>query len=80
MATFGPVWASLLELVVVFVVIFFKRCGSGDSMPLSSRSAVFAGPGVQVGAAGAQKSYRRAALATFGRLDVGRVRGALSQL
>ena len=79
LATLGPVWASLLELVVVFV-IFAKKCGSADSMPLSSRSAIFAGPGGQVGATGAQKSYRRHALATFGRLGDGRVRAALSEL
>ena len=80
LATLAPVWASLLELVVVCSVIFFKKCGSAESTPLSSRSAIFACPGVQVGAAGAQKSDRRADLATFGRLGVGRVRGALSEL
>ena len=63
-----------------FFVIFAKNCGSADSMPLSSRSAIFAGPGVQVGTAGAQKSYRRAGSATFGRLGDGRVRAALSEL
>ena len=79
-ATLGPVRASLLELVVGFGVIFSKKCRSADSMPLSSGSAIFAGFGVQVGAAGAQNAYRRPALATFGRLGDGRVRGALSEL
>ena len=63
-----------------FFVIFAKKCGSADSMPLSSRSAICAGPGSQVAGTGAQKSYRRAALATFGRLGDGRVRAALSEL
>ena len=80
LATLGAVWASLLELVVDLFVSFFKKCGSADLMPLSSRSAIFAGPGVQVGATGAQKSHRRPPSATFGRLGDGRVRGALSEL
>jgi len=80
LATLGAVWASLLQLVAVFLVIFLEKCGSADSMPLSSGSAIFTGPGVQVGTAGVQKSYRRAALGTFGRLGDGRVRGALSEL
>ena len=80
LATLGPVWGSLLELVVVCFVISDKKCGSADSMPFSSRSAIFAGPGSQVEGTGAQKSYRRAALATFGRLGDGRVRAALSEL
>ena len=80
LATLGPVWASLLEFMVGFCVIFSEKCRSADSLPLSSRSAIFAGPGVQVGTAGAQKSYRRAALATSGRLGGGRMRGALSEL
>ena len=80
LALLGAVWASLLQPVVVFLVIFFKKCGSADSMPLSSGSAIFAGLGIQVGTAGAQKSYRRTALATFGRLGDGRMRGALSEL
>ena len=63
-----------------FCVLFAKKCGSADSMPLSSRSAIFAGPGGQVEGTGAQKSYRRTALATFGRLGDGRVRAALSEL
>ena len=61
-------------------VIFFKKCGSADSMPLSSGSAIFAGLDLQVGTVGVQKSYRRTALATFGRLGGGRMRGALSEL
>jgi len=80
LATLGPVCASLLEVVVAFCMIFVKKCGSADSTPLSRRSAIFAGPSVQVGAAGAQKSYCRSALANFGRLGDGRVRGALSEL
>ena len=73
LATLRPVWASLLELVVGCCLIFSKKCRSADSMPLSSRSAIFSGSGVQVGAAGAQKAYGRPALATFGRLGDGRV-------
>ena len=52
LATLGPVWVSLLEVVVGFCVIFLKKCRSADSMPVSSRSAIFAGSGVQVGATG----------------------------
>ena len=55
LATLGPVRASLFELVVGFCVIFFKKCRSAESMPLSSRSASFARPGVQVGATRIQK-------------------------
>ena len=61
-------------------MIFFKKCGSADSMPLSSRSAMFAGPGSQVEGTGAQKSYCRPALATFGCFGDGRVRAARSEL
>ena len=50
LATLGPVWVSLLEVVVGFCMILSKKCRSADSMPLSSRSAIFAGSGVQVGA------------------------------
>ncbi len=56
-----------------FFLILFKKFASADSLAFSSGSAVFAGPGSQVAGIGAQKSYRRAALATFGRLGDGRV-------
>ena len=87
MESAGLAWRPLerfgrhfLELVVDLFVSFFKKCGSADLMPLSSRSVIFASPGVQVGATGAQKTCRRATLATFGRLGDGRVRSALSEL
>ncbi len=79
LATLSSVWASLLKLAVVFFRFSLKSAYT-DSMPLSSGSAVFARPSVQVGAAGDQKSCRTAALATFGRLGDGRVRSALSEL
>ena len=79
-ATWGPVWASLLEIVVVVLMIFLKKCGFANSMPLSDGMPIFAGPGVQVGGTGAQKSRRRATLVTFGRLGDGRMRGAVSEL
>ena len=76
----GPVRASLLEIVVVVLMIFLKKCGFANSMPLSSGMRIFAGPGVPVGGIGTQKSRRRATLVTFGRLGDGRVRGAVSEL
>ena len=76
----GSGWGITFGTRGRFFVIFAKKCGSADSMPIPSRSAIFAGPGSQVEGTGAQKSYRRAALATFGRLGDGRVRAALSEL
>ena len=54
-ATLGPVWASLLEIVVVVLMIFLKKCGFANSMPLSDGMPILAGPGVQVGATWSQK-------------------------
>ena len=79
-ATSGPVWASLLEIVVVVLMIFLKKCGFVNSTPLLNGMPIFACPGVQVGATWSQKSRRRATLVTFGRLGDGRVRGAVSEL
>ena len=64
----------------IFWWLFYKKCACADSMPLSSRSAILAGSGVQVEATWVQKSRCRTALATFGRLVDGWVRGALSEL
>ena len=79
-ATSGPVWASLLEIVVVVLMIFLKKCGFANSMQVSDGMPIFAGPGVQVGATWSQKSRRKATLVTFERLGEGRVRGAVSEL
>ena len=80
LATSGSVWASLLEIVVVVLMIFLKKCVLANSRPLSDGMLIFAGPGVQVGATWSQKRRRRATLVTFGRLGDGRVRGAVSEL
>ena len=80
LATLERVWASLFETVVVVFMIFLKKCGFANSMPLSDGMPILEGPGVQVGATWSQKSRRRATLVTFGRLGDGRVRGAVSEL
>ena len=48
-ACVGPAWAALSEIVVARVTILLEKCGFANSMPLSSRIAIFAVPGVQVG-------------------------------
>ena len=54
-ATSGPVWASLLEIEVVVLMIFLKKCGFANSMPLSDGMPIFVGLDVQVGGTGSQK-------------------------
>ena len=63
-----------------FFVIFFKKCSSADSMPLSSGSAIFAVRAAKLEALGFKSRTVDLLWRPFWRLGEGRVRGALSEL
>ena len=65
LATLVPVWASLLELVVVFLCFFLLKVWFCRFDATLERKCYICSPGSQVGGPGVQKSYRKPALATF---------------